>query len=203
MRWHWHGRWFIQAVSSPSSVHKTLRAFGKAWMLSVSVSLVQSGTRFWLRHKGTHCRRRNAVLKEFHWMSKDRLRYLVSIVSGSDGSEARNFFAGQPQGAEWRRLLLHHGAIYFEDVNQTADFERLLDDVGFPRMPYVGGAAPRTAVTSRVLTSNESSVGADSISSRDGSSSQPTSVYFLYCDLPPGRAVKPPVYTRTRCTNVS
>ena len=46
--------------------------------------------------------------------------------------EKEAFFAWVvTQGIEWRRLLLHHGAILLRDcpIDAPEDFERLLDDV--------------------------------------------------------------------------
>ena len=64
------------------------------------------------------------------------------------------------ENKQWiRQQLLLHGALLLRDcsVNTAADFERFIDAAGFPRMPYIGGAAPRSKVTQgRVLTSNES-----------------------------------------------
>ena len=59
---------------------------------------------------------------------------------------------------EIRELLANHGAVLLRGapVHSATIFEQLLDELDFPRMPYIGGAAPRSQVTSRVLTSNES-----------------------------------------------
>ncbi|WP_150466614.1 TauD/TfdA family dioxygenase [Francisella sp. SYW-9] len=56
-------------------------------------------------------------------------------------------------------LLLNHDAVLFRNfpVGEPQTFEEMLDIAEFPRMGYVGGAAPRNKMTSgRVLTANES-----------------------------------------------
>ena len=77
---------------------------------------------------------------------------------GSDElSTSVDWFESQ---AEWiRAQLLQYGAMLVRGlpVDSPDDFEQLIDRSGFPRMPYIGGAAVRSAVTAgRVLTSNES-----------------------------------------------
>ncbi|MFS7997960.1 putative TauD/TfdA-like domain, taurine dioxygenase TauD-like superfamily [Helianthus anomalus] len=55
-------------------------------------------------------------------------------------------------------LLLKSGAILFRGfpVISPYDFNRVVEAFGFPELPYVGGAAPRTQVVDRVYTANES-----------------------------------------------
>ena len=124
------------------------------------------------------------MLKEFRLDEQRTVDdVLFPLCLELDGVEAKETFFtwAATQGAEWRRLLLHHGAILLRGcpIDEPADFERLLDDVGFPRMPYVGGAAPRTAVTSRVLTSNESPPSEPIPFHHEMTSSKPTGLHFL------------------------
>ena len=64
------------------------------------------------------------------------------------------------ENSSWlREKLMLHGAILMRGLPLVTpmDFEVLIDRSGFPRMPYIGGAAPRNPVTNgRVLTTNES-----------------------------------------------
>ena len=71
----------------------------------------------------------------------------------SDSNSA--FWSWVAENKEWfREVMLAHGAILLRGapIQKPEDFERFVDEAGFPRMPYVGGAAPRKEVTSRVLT---------------------------------------------------
>ncbi|KAI7757312.1 hypothetical protein M8C21_031440 [Ambrosia artemisiifolia] len=55
-------------------------------------------------------------------------------------------------------LLVKRGAILFRGfpVISPSDFNNVVVAFGFPEMPYVGGAAPRSQVVDRVYTANES-----------------------------------------------
>ena len=70
------------------------------------------------------------------------------------------FLAWSAEHKKWfRQKLQEHGAILLRDfpIEDPHAFEQFLDTAGFPRMPYLGGAAPREKVTQgRVLTANES-----------------------------------------------
>ena len=86
-----------------------------------------------------------------------------------------------------KELMLKHGAVFLRGcpIDSPQDFERLLDDSGFPRMPYVGGAAPRSQVTSRVLTSNESPPSEPIPFHHEMAQvPNPPAYIFFYCDLP-------------------
>lgn len=139
------------------------------------------------------------MLKEFRLEEQRSVDdVLFPLCLELDGSEAKETFFrwAATQGAEWRRLLLHHGAILLRGcpIDEPADFERLLDDVGFPRMPYVGGAAPRTAVTSRVLTSNESPPSEPIPFHHEMAQvPNPPAYIFFYCDLPPEQGGQTPI----------
>lgn len=56
-------------------------------------------------------------------------------------------------------LLARHRAILFRgfpELQDYQDFHRFVIATGYQSMPYVGGAAVRTALTERVFTANES-----------------------------------------------
>lgn len=55
-------------------------------------------------------------------------------------------------------LLLRSGAVLLRGfpTRSAADFDAAVSALGYPELPYVGGAAPRTAVVGRVFTANES-----------------------------------------------
>lgn len=54
--------------------------------------------------------------------------------------------------------LLQHGALLLRGFPLTTahDFNSVVEALGHPELPYVGGAAPRTNVVGRIFTSNES-----------------------------------------------
>ena len=88
-----------------------------------------------------------------------------------------------------REQLLRYGAMLVRGlpVHSPDDFEQLIDRSGFPRMPYIGGAAVRSAVTAgRVLTSNESpSSEPIPFHHEMAQVPNPPAYIFFYCDLPP------------------
>lgn len=55
-------------------------------------------------------------------------------------------------------LLRGAGAVLLRGfpARAAADFDRAVDAFGYPELPYVGGAAPRSNVVGRVFTANES-----------------------------------------------
>ena len=83
----------------------------------------------------------------------------VLLHDGEFGS-AEKFLTWISQNkADLKNLLLAHDAMLFRDfpVTDAEIFEQMLDNAEFPRMGYVGGAAPRNQITAgRVLTANES-----------------------------------------------
>jgi alpha-ketoglutarate-dependent taurine dioxygenase len=94
------------------------------------------------------------------------------------------------ENASWlRERLKRHGAILFRDIDVDSPeaFENLVDAAGFPRMPYIGGAAPRTKVTQgRVLTSNESPPSEPIPFHHEMAQvPEPPAYIFFYCDLAP------------------
>ena len=155
--------------------------------------------KFWLRPKVIRCLKGVVVLKEFRLLeqrSVDDILFPLCLRMKESVSKEEFYTWAKTQGAEWRRLLLHHGAILLRGcpVDEPQDFERLLDDAGFPRMPYVGGAAPRNAVTSRVLTSNESPPSEPIPFHHEMAQvPNPPAYIFFYCDLPPEEGGETPI----------
>ena len=88
----------------------------------------------------------------------------------------------------FREELMKYGAILLRGFSFSCpeDFEEFLDVSGFPRMPYVGGAAPRSQVTKgRVLTSNESPPSEPIPFHHEMAQvPNPPAYIFFYCDLP-------------------
>ena len=95
---------------------------------------------------------------------------------------------GEKNKSEFREELMTYGAILLRDFPFSCpnDFEHFLDVSGFPRMPYVGGAAPRSKVTKgRVLTSNESPPSEPIPFHHEMAQvPNPPAYIFFYCDLP-------------------
>ena len=88
----------------------------------------------------------------------------------------------------FRQELMKYGALLLRGFpfSSPEDFEHFLDISGFPRMPYVGGAAPRSQVTKgRVLTSNESPPSEPIPFHHEMAQvPNPPAYIFFYCDLP-------------------
>ena len=100
-----------------------------------------------------------------------------------------DFWAWVNNHATWLRdTMCTHGALLLRGapVSSPEDFARFADEAKFPPMPYVGGAAPRSAVTSRVLTSNESPPSEPIPFHHEMAQvPKPPAYIFFYCDLPP------------------
>ena len=147
------------------------------------------------------------MLKEFRLVeqkSVDDVLFPLCLEMEEASSKESFFTWAATQGTEWKRLLLHHGAILLRGcpIDEPEDFERLLDDVGFPRMPYVGGAAPRTAVTSRVL-SNESPPS-EQVPFHHEMARFPIHLHTFFLLRPTSRAGgKTPIVRCIKCTSVS
>ncbi|MBM76281.1 MAG: hypothetical protein CMK59_12830 [Proteobacteria bacterium] len=91
---------------------------------------------------------------------------------------------------EWfRKTLQEYGAIILRGfpVESSEAFEQFLDTAGFPRMPYLGGAAPREKVTpGRVLTANESPPSEPIPFHHEMAQvPNPPAYVFFFCVLPP------------------
>lgn len=100
-----------------------------------------------------------------------------------------DFWNWVAENTSWFRAIMQkHGALLLRGapLHNPKDFERFVDSAGFPRMPYVGGAAPRKEVTSRVLTSNESPPSEPIPFHHEMAQvPKPPSYIFFYCDVPP------------------
>lgn len=86
------------------------------------------------------------------------------------------------------KLLIKHGALLLRGfpVSNSDAFERMLDNTDYENMPYIGGAAPRTQVTtSRIVTANESPAS-EKIPFHHEMAQVPTppGYIFFYCDIP-------------------
>ena len=106
-----------------------------------------------------------------------------------NGVEFAQSVAWAQENKQWlRQKLLQHGAILLRNcgVDTPEQFESFIDQAGFPRMPYIGGAAPRSKVTKgRVLTSNESPPSEPIPFHHEMAQvPNPPAYIFFYCDLP-------------------
>ncbi|EPJ47893.1 MAG: taurine catabolism dioxygenase tauD/tfdA [Osedax symbiont Rs2] len=86
-------------------------------------------------------------------------------------------------------LLIKHGAVLFRGfpVACAQQFENMLDQTDFVNMPYVGGAAPRSLVTSsRIVTANESPASEKIPFHHEMAQvATPPGYIFFYCDIAP------------------
>jgi len=84
-------------------------------------------------------------------------------------------------------LLIKHGAVLFRDFAAPTPqtFEDVLDNTDFKNMPYVGGAAPRSQVTSsRIVTANESPASEKIPFHHEMAQvPNPPGYIFFYCDI--------------------
>ena len=82
------------------------------------------------------------------------------VLDGQNKYLKKDFFEWVKEDKDsLKQLLLDHDAVLFRNfpIENPQDFENMLNTAEFPEMPYIGGAAPRTAVTGgRILTANES-----------------------------------------------
>ncbi|MDN3647599.1 TauD/TfdA family dioxygenase [Reinekea marina] len=85
--------------------------------------------------------------------------------------------------------LIKHGALLFRGfpVSSADAFEQFLDQTDYQNMPYVGGAAPRTQVTSsRIVTANESPATEKIPFHHEmAQTPHPPGYIFFYCDTAP------------------
>ena len=93
-------------------------------------------------------------------------------------------------------LLLKHKAILFRNFNvkDANDFHEVIIATKFQSMDYIGGAAVRTALTSRVFTANESPASENIPFHHElaQTPSPPTHLLF-YCDIPPEKGGETPI----------
>ena len=95
-----------------------------------------------------------------------------------------------------RQRLLEHGAVLLRGfpVPDASAFEAIVDAAGFEGMPYVGGAAPRSVVSQRVLTSNESPPEEPIPFHHEMSQvPEPPAYICFYCDIPPAEGGETPI----------
>ena len=96
-----------------------------------------------------------------------------------------------------KQILLEYDAVLFRNfpVTNAETFEQMLDDAEFPRMSYVGGAAPRNQITTgRVLTANESP-SSESIPFHHemAQTPNPPKHIFFYCHIAAERGGATPI----------
>jgi hypothetical protein len=88
---------------------------------------------------------------------------------------------------ELDQLLKEYKAIYFRNapLKSVSDFHDVIVATGLNDMAYVGGAAVRTQITSRVFTSNESP-SSEKIPFHHEMSQvpEPPTHLFFYCEVP-------------------
>jgi hypothetical protein len=88
---------------------------------------------------------------------------------------------------ELDQLLKDYKAIYFRNapLRSVTDFHEVILATGYNEMAYVGGAAVRTQITSRVFTSNESP-SSENIPFHHEMSQvpEPPTHLFFYCEIP-------------------
>lgn len=85
------------------------------------------------------------------------------------------------------QLLRQYKAIYFKNtiLKNVQDFHDVINATGLLEMAYVGGAAVRTQITSRVFTSNESPASEKIPFHHEMSQvPEPPTHLFFYCEIP-------------------
>lgn len=88
---------------------------------------------------------------------------------------------------ELKALLIKHGALLLRGfpVSSADAFEDHLNHTAFENMPYVGGAAPRNQVASRIVTANESPASEKIPFHHEmAQTPNPPGYIFFYCDVP-------------------
>lgn len=90
----------------------------------------------------------------------------------------------------------HHGAVLLRGLPlaTAADFDAVVSALGYPELPYVGGAAPRTNVVGRVFTSNESPPD-QKIPFHHEMAQVPEfpARLFFFCEVPPSEGGETPI----------
>jgi hypothetical protein len=88
---------------------------------------------------------------------------------------------------ELDQLLFEYKAIYFRNTSlqSVTDFHNFIEATNYSEMKYIGGAAVRTQITSRVFTSNESP-SSENIPFHHEMSQvpEPPTHLFFYCEIP-------------------
>ncbi|KAG9449092.1 hypothetical protein H6P81_009057 [Aristolochia fimbriata] len=122
-----------------------------------------------------------AVVTPTTSLEVDFVRFTNRIKQDKEGLEA---------------LLRSSGAILLRDfsVNTASEFNQVVEAFGYPELPYVGGAAPRTNVVGRVFTANESPPD-KKIPFHHEMAQVPDypSKLFFFCEVEPGNAGETPI----------
>eukprot|EP01040_Poterioochromonas_malhamensis_P005830 gene5830-6270_t len=89
------------------------------------------------------------------------------------------------------RILLFRG---FSEMTDYQDFHRFVESTGYLGMDYIGGAAVRTQLTSRVFTANESpSSEKIPFHHEMAQTPDPPTHLFFFCEIPPATGGETPV----------
>ena len=111
------------------------------------------------------------------------------VLSPEKACDREEFYSYLADNFEFlKSTLAKRGAVLFRGcpVDSAEDFEKMLDKAQFENAPYVGGAAPREAVTkSRILTANDSPPHEKIPFHHEMSQvPKPPKYIFFYCDIP-------------------
>lgn len=90
------------------------------------------------------------------------------------------------EGEALKALLIRHGAILLRGfpLDSAEAFEDHLNHSPFENMPYVGGAAPRNQVASRIVTANEAPASEKIPFHHEmAQTPNPPGYIFFYCDI--------------------
>lgn len=90
------------------------------------------------------------------------------------------------EGEALKQLLIRHGAMLLRGFPLTSaeQFEEHLNHTPFENMPYVGGAAPRNQVASRIVTANEAPASEKIPFHHEmAQTPNPPGYIFFYCDI--------------------
>lgn len=93
-------------------------------------------------------------------------------------------------------LLLHHKGILFRDFPMTShdDFHSFIEATGLKEMDYLGGAAVRTQLTSRVFTANESPASEKIPFHHEmAQTPSPPTHLFFFCESAPSAGGETPI----------
>ncbi|KAK6978471.1 clavaminate synthase-like protein, partial [Biomphalaria glabrata] len=100
------------------------------------------------------------------------------------------------QSGSLQEKLLKHGAVFFRGfpLNDAQDFDKFVTSYGIDPLPYVGGAAVRNQITSKVFTANEAPPD-QPIPFHHEMAQVPTypSILFFFCDVAPPSGGQTPI----------
>ena len=140
------------------------------------------------RKSHNHCKNKKMVsLKQLSLSQQSHIRPEVfPLVVTTEGNSIANYFAENQN--EIDELLRAHKGILFRNsgINTVQDFHDAIEATSLDGMDYLGGAAVRTQLTSRVFTANESPASEKIPFHHEMSQvpSPPTHLFF-YCETPP------------------